>query len=129
ERLREGNAPIAALSFVARHKGQVVGCVRLWPITVDGRPAVFLGPFAVDPVWRSRGLGATLIERAVAETRAAGHDLIVLVGDEPYFGPLGFRHAPGLVLPGPVDLNRVFAMPLRAGVAMPSGVVGRSVVL
>jgi predicted N-acetyltransferase YhbS len=123
ERLREGNRPIASLSFVARHRDEVVGCVRMWPVHVDRSPAVFLGPFAVDAVWRSRGLGAMLIENAVAAARRAGHDLIVLVGDEPYFGPLGFRHAPGLTLPGPVDPNRVLALPLKAGVAIPTGSV------
>jgi predicted N-acetyltransferase YhbS len=58
-----------------------------------------------------------MIRRAVEQAHAAGHALIVLVGDEPYFGPLGFTHAPELVLPGPVDRRRVFAMALKAGAA------------
>jgi predicted N-acetyltransferase YhbS len=117
ERLREGEAPLLDLSIVARQGGEIIGCVRMWPITAGGRAAVFLGPFAVDPTCRSQGLGAALINRAVETARAAGHGLIVLVGDEPYFGPLGFRHAPGLTLPGPVDANRVFAMALKDGAA------------
>src|SRR5215469_585558 len=74
-----------------------------------------LGPFAVDPDFRSQGLGAALIERACAASAADGHAAIVLVGDLPYFGPLGFSVAPAVVLPGPVDPRRVLARPLRDG--------------
>src|ERR1700722_12832571 len=64
ERLREANQPLLDISFVARSHGALVGCVRMWPIRIGDRPAVFLGPFAVDQAWRSRGLGAALIGRA-----------------------------------------------------------------
>lgn len=117
ERLREGNHPLLDLSFVARQGGEIVGCVRMWPVRVGDTPAVLLGPFAVDSACRSQGLGAELIRRAVAAARAAGQGVIVLVGDEAYFGPLGFSHAPRVALPGPVDARRVFAMALKAGAA------------
>ena len=49
ERLREGREPSAGLSFVAEHDGDIVGTVRLWDICAGpGRPAVLLGPLAVD---------------------------------------------------------------------------------
>ena len=114
ERLREHNLPITKLSFVARYDGQIVGCVRQWPVHIGGRPAVLLGPFAVDPAWRSRGLGAALIEQAVTAATEAGHDVILLVGDEPYFGRLGFKVAPEIRMPGPVDQRRVLVLPLTA---------------
>ncbi|HWA62802.1 MAG TPA: N-acetyltransferase [Caulobacteraceae bacterium] len=117
ERLREGAVPLLDISFVARQGGEVVGCVRMWPVRVGTAPAVLLGPFAVDPACRSQGLGAALIRRAVAAARTAGHALIVLVGDAPYFGPLGFVPAPDLVLPGPVDRRRIFALALQPGAA------------
>jgi predicted N-acetyltransferase YhbS len=42
---------------------------------------------------------------------------VVLVGDEPYYGPLGFQRVPRgqLSLPGPVDLNRLLAHEIRPG--------------
>src|SRR6185312_11146647 len=109
ERLRETNRPLLDISVVAWAEGVLVGCVRMWPILIGETPAVLLGPFAVDPAWRSQGLGAALIERAVAATAAAGHGLILLVGDEPYFGPLGFEIVPPgrITMPGPVDPRRV----------------------
>ncbi|MEJ0066445.1 MAG: hypothetical protein WDM85_14410 [Caulobacteraceae bacterium] len=41
--------------------------------------------------------------------------LIVLVGDPPFFGPLGFVAAPGVVMPGPVDQSRVMRRALKPG--------------
>ncbi|MFO1013848.1 MAG: N-acetyltransferase [Caulobacteraceae bacterium] len=107
ERLREGRSPRLDLSFVAREGGKIVGCVRQWDVKIGETPAILLGPFAVDPDWRSRGLGADLIERAVEAAKAAGESVILLVGDAPYFAPLGFEAAPGAVMPGPVDKRRV----------------------
>ncbi len=109
ERLREHNHPLLDISYVAWSDGALVGCVRMWPIRIGSSPAVLLGPFAVEPEWRSRGLGAALIECACAAAVAAGHGLIVLVGDASYFAPLGFGIVPPgrIVMPGPVDPARV----------------------
>ena len=109
ERLREHNRPLLDISFTAWCGEDLIGCVRMWPISIGAEPAVLLGPFAVEPDWRSRGLGAALIERACEAAKAAGHALIFLVGDAPYFGPLGFQVVPPgcIQMPGPVDPARV----------------------
>lgn len=119
ERLREGHAPIAELSFVAWRADVAVGCVRLWSIAIGETPAILLGPFAVDEAERSNGVGAALIGRACEATAAAGHRLVLLVGDEAYFGPLGFSAAPARAvrLPGPVDPHRVLVRALMPGAA------------
>ena len=99
--------------------GLVVGCARMWPIHVDETPALLLGPFAVAPDWRSKGLGAALIAACCEAAQTAGHSLVLLVGDAPYFDKLGFapvdRHA--VSLPGPVDLRRVLVRALKPGAA------------
>ena len=70
ERLREGREPSAGLSFVAEHDGDIVGTVRLWDICAGpGRPAVLLGPLAVDESQRSQGIGGALMRRAMAAAR------------------------------------------------------------
>ena len=102
ERRRE-RARIAA-GFVAREDGRIIGSVRLWAITIDGDPALFLGPIAVSAASRRAGLGADLVQACVDHAGGAG---ILLVGDLPYFGRLGFRPAPDARLPGPVDQSRV----------------------
>ena len=115
ERLREGRAPALDLSVVAWDGRDLVGCVRLWSVKVGDTPAIFLGPIAVELEHRSNGLGAALIQRACAAATRAGHAVIVLVGDMPFFGPLGFALAPGVTMPGPVDQRRVLARALRPG--------------
>jgi predicted N-acetyltransferase YhbS len=118
ERLREGNAPDLSLSVVARDGGQVVGCARMWPVKIGETAAMLLGPFAVAESMRGKGLGQALAEDACARARAAGHRLVVLVGDAPYFERMGFIRAPAEVkLPGPVDTRRVLILPLQEGAA------------
>jgi predicted N-acetyltransferase YhbS len=112
ERLREGRAPCLGLCVTAWDRRKLVGSVRQWTVIVGETPAIFLGPIAVEEDYRSHGVGAALIERACAAAAAAGHALIVLVGDTPFFGPLGFAQAPGVVMPGPVDQSRVLARAL-----------------
>jgi predicted N-acetyltransferase YhbS len=118
ERLREDNRPDLALSFVAWMDGEVVACVRMWPVTIGEAPALLLGPFAVDSKHRRQGLGATLIECACAAGAEGGHALVLLVGDAHYVTPLGFSVdlARAVVMPGPVNRHRVLVRALREGV-------------
>jgi predicted N-acetyltransferase YhbS len=117
ERLRERNAPALDLSFVAWTGSEVIGCVRMWPIQIGQASALLLGPFAVEDAWRSRGLGSDLIRQACDAAQAAGHGLVLLVGDDPFFAKLGFETvSPGRVtLPGPVDPRRVLWRALKPG--------------
>lgn len=115
ERLREGNRPLLDLSAVAKLDGEVIGCSRLWPVHIGGKPAVLLGPFAVNATRRSSGLGAAMIEWCCQQARAAGHDLVLLVGDAAYFDRVGFVPAPDVRLPGPVNQRRVLMRPLKDG--------------
>ena len=48
---------------------------------------------------------------------AGGREAILLVGDLPYFGPLGFEVVPAgrIALPGPVDPRRVLWRALKPG--------------
>jgi predicted N-acetyltransferase YhbS len=115
ERLREGRTPLLELSFVAWSEGVVVGCVRQWAVRAGERAAILLGPFAVDPRLRKLGLGRQLIERACQAAAEDGHELVLLVGDKPYFAPLGFSRAADVRMPGPVDQRRVLIRPLVPG--------------
>lgn len=123
-RLREGVPHVPELSFVARVATLLVGSVRLTPIRIGGEDALLLGPLTVEPAFMGRGIGATLMTRSLDAARDAGHRLVLLVGDEPYYGKFGFRRvARGqVVLPGPVDPARVLICELVDGAF--SGVAG-----
>lgn len=116
-RLREGAPALPDLSFAALVGTLLVGSVRMSPIFAGREPALALGPLAVEPAFEKRGIGAALMERALEAGRAAGHTLVLLVGDEPYYGRFGFSVVPKgrLRLPGPVDPARLLAAELAPG--------------
>ena len=107
ERVRERAEYAPEQSFCAFEDGRLIGIVRMSKIAVGGQPVMFLGPLAVEQAERSAGLGGLLVERACEAARAAGEPAVLLVGDLPYFSRFGFEPAPGVVMPGPVDKNRV----------------------
>ena len=116
-RLREQVSHILDLSFTARIGTLLVGSVRLTPIHIGETEALLLGPLTVEPPFRERGVGQALIERALAAAREKSHRLVILVGDEPYYGRCGFKRIPGgrVVMPGPVDPQRVLVAELVEG--------------
>jgi predicted N-acetyltransferase YhbS len=115
-RIREEVPHLLELSFTARVGTLLIGSVRLSSILIGATPALLLGPLTVEPPFRDRGIGQTLIERALAEAKSQGHRLVLLVGDEPYYAKAGFRRIPkGLVkMPGPVDPARLLVAELSA---------------
>ncbi len=125
ERLREGSRMHLEMSVCAWIGGQLAGAVRLWPASINARSAIFLGPIAVEKALRRHGLGAELVEQACARARAAGEQVVILVGDLDFFGPLGFEPIPlgRVVPPGPVDPRRLLWMALSPGAL--DGVGGR----
>ncbi len=116
-RVRETTAPDLSLSFVARVGPLLVGANAMTPIFIGDTPAHLLGPLIVEPVFRSRGIGEALVKASLDAARASGGRLVVLVGDEPYYGRMGFKRTPpGRVqMPGPVDPARVLACELEPG--------------
>jgi predicted N-acetyltransferase YhbS len=118
ERLREGREPSAGLSFVAERDDDIVGTVRLWDIRAGtGRPAVLLGPLAVDENQRLRGIGGALMRRAMAAARRRKQRAVLLVGDATYYWRFGFsgQKTAALWLPGPYECDRLLACELTPG--------------
>lgn len=123
-RVREGIAPDPELCFIGMSGEEIAGSVWLTPITIGGAPAQLLGPLTVAPAFKNRGLGRKLVQHALAAASARGETHVLLVGDGPYYGPLGFAPVPlgTIAFPGPVDPGRVLVACL-GGAAMPSGMV------
>jgi len=87
------------------------------PIFCGEQPALLLGPVTVDPPFRSSGIGEALVMKSLGAARAAGHRLVLLVGDMSYYGKMGFVPVPPgrLVFAGPVDPDRLLHCELVAG--------------
>ncbi len=115
--LRDGVPPDPALSFVATVDTRLAASVRMTPILIGGRPALLLGPLVVDPQFKGRGAGRTLVRMTCAEARRQGHGVVMLVGDLPYYGPLGFTFLGRdvITLPAWVDPDRVLVCGLAQG--------------
>lgn len=116
-RLREGIDHRRELSYTARIGTLLVGSVRLTPVKIGGTKALLLGPLTVEPPFRGRGVGHALMEASMKAAKDSGARLVLLVGDEPYYGRLGFRKVEHgrVILPGPVDPERVLIAELVAG--------------
>lgn len=109
-RVRERFPIDKSLSLIAEIDGLPVASVWMTPISVGGIDGYLLGPLATDPVYRGRGAGKLLVKEVSASALARGEgSFVLLVGDEPYYGPLGFAPTtPGAIqFPGPVDPRRV----------------------
>src|ERR1700761_2209402 len=89
-RLREGVDPVSSLNFVAVENGVLRGSVRFWPAKVGDDDILLLGPLAVESAQRGRGIGISLMQAGIAQAKTGKWCAILLVGDEPYYGRVGF---------------------------------------
>lgn len=113
-RLRDGAAPDAALSCVARDGVRLVGSVQCWPLQLRGlsgaiTPLTLLGPVATVSDRQGEGIASQLIQAALAAVDRTGAAPVLLIGDAPFYGRFGFTSAPtaGWIMPGPVDRARL----------------------
>lgn len=119
ERLREGRMPAQGLALKAVDEdGRMVGTLRFWHVSVGAeRPALMLGPLAVESDAREGGIGSRLMRAGLARAADLGHEAVILVGDAPYYERFGFRGeaTDGMAMPGPVERERFLALELTAG--------------
>jgi len=115
QRLRDGRAPAQGLALSAVRQGRLVGTVRLWHVSAGGVPALMLGPLAVEESSRQLGVGAALMDHALAAAKARGHRAVILLGDAPYYARFGFSgiKTGELSLPGPFERDRLLGLELQ----------------
>ena len=93
-RLRQGSRKIAELSLVALEGEHVIATIRCWPVLIGaGTRAIQLGPVAVDPDHRGRGISRLLITTTLELARTLGHRIVVLIGDGDIYARYGFEPA------------------------------------
>ena len=116
--IREGGPHRRDLSFVALSNGVVIASVRMTPIAAGKGRALLLGPLAVRPAFKNLGIGKKLAIMALDAARNDGWPLAILVGDAPYYAPLGFSKVVPygqLVMPRPVNPARLLACEFTQG--------------
>src|SRR5262249_28661578 len=98
--------------------GRSVGTVQLGRVSAGpDRPAVLLGPLAVAPDRRKRGIGSTLVHHALREAARRRYGAVLLVGDAPYYSRFGFssEKTSALWLPGPYQRHPPLGRELKPG--------------
>jgi predicted N-acetyltransferase YhbS len=95
------------------------GAISFWPLRIgdDAAPALLLGPLVVHWQRQNRGIGLALMREGLRLAALQGHQLVILVGDEPYYARVGFTCLPAgqLLMPGPVDPKRFLYLELVDG--------------
>lgn len=119
-RLREHMPARADLSYIALIANggaqcELAGSVILTDIMIGQDPALLLGPLVVSPHHQKIGIGRELMNRAIRAASEGDQNLIILVGDLPYYARFGFKPVPPgkIIMPGPVDPQRLLACELK----------------
>jgi putative acetyltransferase len=82
-----------ALSLVAAENGTIIGQVAFVPVALDPDPGYRvwgLAPISVLPERQGQGIGSTLTEAGLDAADAAGIGLVLVLGDQNYYGRFGF---------------------------------------
>lgn len=115
-RLREGVGRVSELCLLLRDSGGFLqAAIRYWPVRVDGRRALLLGPIAVHPTAQGEGLGGLLMHDSLSRARKLGWARVLLVGDAPYYSRFGFVRLDGVEMPPPTNPDRVLGLELQDG--------------
>lgn len=93
DRLRKEGVPI--ISLVAEDDEGLCGHILFSPVTLRGEnPAgkrlAGLGPMAVLPDYRKKGVGKLLVEEGLKQSQKAGYDAVVVLGYPDYYSRFGF---------------------------------------
>ncbi len=94
ERLRAHARPY--LGLVVTVADGIVGHILFTPVPLQGdAPSILmaLAPMSVRPAWQRRGVGSALVRAGLAACRAAGHDVVLVVGHPDYYPRFGFVRA------------------------------------
>jgi putative acetyltransferase len=118
---RDGDVVV---SLVAERGGEVVGHVLLSRMTVtgDGRAyrALGLAPVAVLPGFQGSGIGAALIEGALAIAGASGEELVFVLGEPDYYRRFGFSAEIAAPFASPYAGSYFMALALAPGLVPPA---------
>jgi putative acetyltransferase len=111
------------VSLVALDADRIVGHIAFSPVSVEGAAGgLGLGPVAVAPDCRRRGVAAELVRTGLTACRHSGCALVVVLGSPAYYGRFGFNAATKFGLRSTYTDGPAFqALPLRRWNPSPSG--------
>ena len=108
----------AVLSLMAQEAGQIAGHVLFSRMAFPAQ-ALGLGPVAVLPAFRRRGIAAELIETGLRQAAGQGWTLVFVLGAPAYYSRFGFSAARAKDFSSPYAGQHFMACDL--GAAEPGG--------
>jgi putative acetyltransferase len=122
-RLWSSDDYLPQLSLVAAAGGKIIGHVALSRARLEQRAVLALGPIGVIPAAQGQGIGAALMHAAMARSRDAGEELVVLLGHPGYYPRFGFVRASSLAIVSEVEFpdDAFMALELTPGAAAGGG--------
>lgn len=111
-----------AISLVAIGECDVVGHIALSRLRSPPH-SMALAPLAVSPSEQRRGVGSTLVRRAIELARQAGVHMVFVLGDPAYYSRFGFTAEAGATYPCPYAGPHFMALVLSDTPPPPSPVV------
>ena len=114
-RIREAARVPPVIALTAWDGARLIGAIQFCAISIGGRRgAALLGPLAIAPAYKNKGCGLRLMQDGLAECEKLGFELVILIGDLPYYQRAGFGVIPRgrIALPGPADPARLLAAEL-----------------
>ena len=117
-RVREGRPGVHVTPFcrVVTCGNRLIGALSFTYVDIGGQlGALLLGPIAVLPGFINKGFGRGMIAESMVLAYREDIQLVILVGDAPYYDPLGFKPVPPgqILMPGPVNPSRLLAAELK----------------
>jgi predicted N-acetyltransferase YhbS len=110
-RVREGQPHLTTYCRVLCDGATVIAAIKYTAIKIGGRSdALMLGPLMVAAHYGNQGHGRRLISESLKAAREGGIQLVLLVGDAPYYARFGFQPVlpmGRIEMPGPVDPRRL----------------------
>jgi putative acetyltransferase len=91
------------VSLVAVEAGAVLGFAAFSRLSVGDGRATALAPVAVSPARQGQGIGGALIREGLRLLAERGEDLVLVLGDPPYYGRFGFTAEAARPLRTPYD--------------------------
>lgn len=128
--MRDADAFISELDFVAEIEGEIVGnIVYTKSKIIDDldvpHEVLSFGPVSVLPAYQGKGIGGELIEHTKWLAKEMGYKAILIYGDPEYYKKFGFVQAEQYDIRTP---DNYYAVPLQACVLYPgalSNITGR----
>ena len=115
----------ALVELVAEDGGEVVGHILFSPMESDPPARVAaLAPVAVTPAAQNRGVGVALNKAGLAACRAAGIELVIVLGHADYYPRFGFSSALARRVRAPFSGPSFMALELTPGVLATERTVG-----